>query len=48
MVGTLDEMLDWADEIVIAQKPSAEIAAKLQTAGKPVLDLVRCGVGTAV
>ena len=48
MVGNVEEMLEWADSIVIAQKPSAEMAEKLKAAGKPMLDLVRCGVGTTV
>ena len=48
IVGSIDELLGWADCIVIAQKPSVDMAAKLKAAGKPVLDLVRCGVGTAV
>ena len=48
MVGSLEEMAGWADTIVIAQKPAPELAAKLAAAGKPMLDLVRCGTGTAI
>ena len=36
----LESMLAWADHVLIAQKPSAEVMAKLETAGKPLVDLV--------
>ena len=48
MVGELEEMLAWADNIVIAQKPSPEISAKIRATGKPVIDLVRSGTGDPV
>ncbi len=48
MLGNLEEMLDWADNIVIAQKPSPEISARIQATGKPVIDLVRSGTGSPV
>jgi GDP-mannose 6-dehydrogenase len=33
-------MLDWADHVLVAQKPSAEVLAKLEASGKPLIDLV--------
>ena len=39
----LQGMLEWADGIVLAQRPSKADATKIQAAGKPVFDLVRCG-----
>jgi GDP-mannose 6-dehydrogenase len=35
-----DAMLDWADHIIVAQKPSASHAARIAAAGKPVLNLI--------
>jgi GDP-mannose 6-dehydrogenase len=43
---TLDAMLAWADHVLVAQKPSLEIQSRLQSAGKPLIDLVQCGAGT--
>jgi len=40
MQTDLAVMLDWADQIVLAQKPSAEFAAQLKAGGKPVVNLV--------
>ncbi|MBL8237049.1 MAG: nucleotide sugar dehydrogenase [Bryobacterales bacterium] len=40
MQPDLDSLLAWADQIVIAQKPSAEYAARIAATGKPVLNLV--------
>ena len=48
MVGDMEEMLAWADNIVIAQKPSPEISARIRATGKPIIDLVRSGTGTPV
>jgi GDP-mannose 6-dehydrogenase len=36
----LDEMLGWADHVLVAQKPSAEAMARLGASGKPLIDLV--------
>lgn len=41
LAPTLDEVTQWCDVIVIAQKPSAAIDAELHISGKPRLDLVR-------
>ena len=48
MVRGLEEMLAWADHIVIAQKPSAALSEQIRAAGKPVIDLVRSGTGHPV
>ena len=40
MSGSLDELLQWADYLVLAQKPSAEIHAQIESAKLPVLNLV--------
>jgi GDP-mannose 6-dehydrogenase len=37
--GDFDELTRWADHLVIAQKPSAEFAERIQRSGLPVLDL---------
>jgi len=39
MEPSLDAMLGWADHIVLAQKPSAEMRARVAASGLPVLDL---------
>jgi GDP-mannose 6-dehydrogenase len=44
LAGSVQEMLDWCDCVVIAQKPSPEIAQLIARRGKPVFDLVRAGV----
>ena len=38
--SSLDQTLQWADHLVIAQKPSPEMATRLQAANLPVTDLV--------
>jgi GDP-mannose 6-dehydrogenase len=38
--GELDAMLEWADHVVVAQKPSPEIRQRLESSGKPLVDLV--------
>ena len=48
MVGGLEDMLGWADHIVIAQKPSTALAEAIRASGKPVIDLVRSGTGQPV
>jgi len=39
--SSLETMLAWADQVVIAQKPSPECARQIAASGLPVLDLVR-------
>ena len=41
----LDGMLKWADHVLVAQKPSAEMAKRLEASGKPLIDLVGAGLG---
>ena len=33
-------MLEWAAHVLVAQKPSSEIQARLEASGKPLVDLV--------
>ena len=40
MAASLDDLLGWADTLVIAQKPPAEMAERLRRSGLPTLDLV--------
>ena len=37
---TLEAMLGWADQVLVAQKPSADVLALLEASGKPLIDLV--------
>lgn len=39
LMSTLDELLEWADHLVLAQKQSSEAAARIEASGIPVLDL---------
>jgi GDP-mannose 6-dehydrogenase len=41
LVGSVDELIDWGERLVIAQKPSAEIRKQLERSGRPVLDVTR-------
>jgi GDP-mannose 6-dehydrogenase len=36
----LEGMLEWADQVLVAQKPSGAIRALLEASGKPLIDLV--------
>ena len=36
----VDTLLKWADHLVVAQKPSADLASRIAASGRPVLDLV--------
>jgi hypothetical protein len=36
----LESMLAWADHVLVAQKPSAEVLERLEASGKPLVDLV--------
>ena len=38
-----DSVLNWADVIVVAQKPSQQLAVKLASSGLPIIDLVGYG-----
>jgi GDP-mannose 6-dehydrogenase len=44
LLGSFEELASWADRLVLTQRPSADLAAKIRAAGKPVLDLAR-GLG---
>ncbi|MEO8369236.1 MAG: nucleotide sugar dehydrogenase [Candidatus Solibacter sp.] len=37
---SLDAMLEWADHVLVAQKPSPGVRAILEASGKPLIDLV--------
>ena len=41
LTAGFDELAGWADHLVITQRPSAELAAKIRSSGKPVLDVAR-------
>ncbi|HET8550076.1 MAG TPA: nucleotide sugar dehydrogenase [Bryobacteraceae bacterium] len=43
MQPTLAGVLDWAECVVVAQKPSADAASAIAASGLPVLDVVKCG-----
>jgi GDP-mannose 6-dehydrogenase len=40
MDATLEDLLKWADHLVVTQSPGAEVAAKIARSGLPVLDFV--------
>ena len=42
---SLDALLGWADHVLIAQKPSPAILARLEQSGRPLIDLVGALVG---
>lgn len=37
----IDDVLGWADHLIVAQKPSAELARRISDCGLPFIDLVR-------
>jgi GDP-mannose 6-dehydrogenase len=41
LTAGFDELAGWADHLVVTQKPSAELAAKIRASAKPVLDVAR-------
>jgi GDP-mannose 6-dehydrogenase len=41
LTGGFDELAGWADHLVLTQRPSTELAARIRATGKPVLDLAR-------
>ncbi len=40
----IEQVLDWADHLIVAQKPSEMLARKIVASGLPVLDLVGTGI----
>lgn len=40
LASSLEEMLEWCDGVVLAQKPDVETIAAIQESGKPVVNLV--------
>ena len=36
----LEDMLAWADHVLVAQRPSDEVVVRLEASGKPLIDLV--------
>ena len=43
ILGSLDELLGWADCLVVAQKPSPDLIASIRCTSAPVVDLVATG-----
>jgi GDP-mannose 6-dehydrogenase len=41
----IEKVLDWADHLIVAQKPSEEMARRIAASGLPVLDLVGAATG---
>ena len=41
LTGNFDELAAWADHLVVTQRPSADLAAKIHGSKKPVLDVAR-------
>ena len=41
MTGDFEELVGWAEHLVVTQRPAEEWAAKIRGSGKPVLDLAR-------
>jgi GDP-mannose 6-dehydrogenase len=39
--GSFEEMSEWADHLVITQRSSPDLAAKIRASGKPILDVAR-------
>jgi GDP-mannose 6-dehydrogenase len=48
MHPTIDDLLSWADHLVVAQKQSAEMTQKIKACGLPVLDIVGSGLTNRV
>jgi GDP-mannose 6-dehydrogenase len=40
MVGSIDELLEWSDHLVVAQHPAPELKDKIAASGKVLLDVV--------
>jgi len=47
LMGRVEDVLGWADQLVVAQKPSAELAAAIQASRLPVLDIAGRVLGPA-
>jgi GDP-mannose 6-dehydrogenase len=45
---SIGDLLGWAEHLVVAQKPSAELATAIRDSGLPVLDLVGAGLGSRI
>ena len=41
LTASFEEMAQWADHLVITQRPSADLAAQIRASGKAVLDVAR-------
>ena len=41
LLTSFEELAGWADHLVLTQRPSADLAAKIRASGKPVADLAR-------
>jgi len=41
----IEAVLNWADHLILAQKPNHDMAARIADSGLPVLDLVQSGLG---
>ena len=41
LTGSLDQILGWADHLVVAQRQSSEASARILASGVPVLDLMK-------
>jgi GDP-mannose 6-dehydrogenase len=41
LTSGIDELTGWAHHLVVTQRPSPELAAKIRSSGRPVLDLAR-------
>ena len=39
LAGSLEELLDWADHIVVTQRPPEDMAGRLSACGKPLVDV---------
>ena len=37
----IEPVLEWADHVIVAQRPGAQLAARIRESGRPVLDLVK-------
>ena len=48
MQTSLDGVLGWADHLIVAQKPSPDLVARIRACGLPVLDIVRSADNWAV
>jgi hypothetical protein len=44
LTGSLDQLLEWADHLVLAQKQNVETTRRIRASGVPVLGLVSSGL----